>query len=122
MRRLHDSLVGGLRRVMAFDGFRADPFLGDKFYRWTEEVVEQAPFGAVKIVEEIDRSYIVQSFVSYPLPYMAPVLLFDMGVVVFVVGPAPCEYHPSFRKVSQEVMIQKLRAVVAVESEEGKGQ
>ena len=40
MRRIHDSPVRCFRRVVVFDGFRAEPFFGDELYRRAEEVVE----------------------------------------------------------------------------------
>jgi len=43
MKRIDDSLVRYFRRIVAFDGFRADPFFCDKFYRGAEEVVEESP-------------------------------------------------------------------------------
>ena len=52
MRRFHDSLVRGFRRVVAFDGFRADSFFRDKFYGRAEEVVEESPFLGIEVVEE----------------------------------------------------------------------
>ena len=50
MRRLHDSLVRGFWRIMAFDGFGADSFFGDEFYGWAEEVVEESPFLGIEVV------------------------------------------------------------------------
>jgi hypothetical protein len=32
MRRFEDPLVGSFRRVMVFEGFRANPFFGEKFH------------------------------------------------------------------------------------------
>ena len=52
MRRLHDSLVRGFWRIMAFDGFGADSFFGDEFYGWAEEVVEESPFLGIEVVKE----------------------------------------------------------------------
>jgi len=51
MRRIDDSLVRGFGRVMAFDGFGADPFFCDKLYGRTEEVVEESPFLGIEGVE-----------------------------------------------------------------------
>ena len=52
MRRFHDSLAGCFGRVMAFNGFRADFFFGDKFYGGAEEVVEEPPFFGIEVIEE----------------------------------------------------------------------
>jgi hypothetical protein len=51
MRRIHDSLVRGFRRVVAFDGFGADSFFGDEFYGEAEEVVEKSLFLGIEVVE-----------------------------------------------------------------------
>ena len=55
---------------------------------------------------------------------MSPVFLFDMSVIVFVVGTASGEVDGLFSldKVSQEVVVEKLGAVVRIEAEQGKGQ
>ena len=47
----HDSLIRGFGRVMAFDGFGADAFFFDEFYGGAEEVVEEAPFFCIEVVE-----------------------------------------------------------------------
>lgn len=52
MRRSDDSLVRSFRRVVGFDGFRADPFFGDELYRRAEEVVEKSPFFGVEVIEQ----------------------------------------------------------------------
>jgi hypothetical protein len=51
MGRFHDSLVRGFRMIVMFDGFGADPFLGDELYGWAEEVVEESPFLGVEVEE-----------------------------------------------------------------------
>src|SRR5512140_2390769 len=53
---------------------------------------------------------------------MGPVFLFDMGIVVFVVGSASSELCGlcSFSKVSVEVIIKELTAIVAIETEDWK--
>ncbi len=57
MWRFQDSLIRGFGRVMAFDGFGADSLFGDEFYRGAEEVVEEAPFVAIEVVEEGDELF-----------------------------------------------------------------
>ena len=52
MGRFHDSLVRGFGRIVAFDGFRSDPFFGEEFYGRAEEVMEESPFMGVEVVEE----------------------------------------------------------------------
>ncbi len=57
--RFHDSPVRGFWEVMSFDGFGADPFFGDKFYRGAEEVVEEAPFFCIEVIKRRNEMGIV---------------------------------------------------------------
>lgn len=52
---------------------------------------------------------------------MGPVFLFDVGVVIFMIGPASGELDGrfSFGKVPLEVIIEELASIVAIEAEEG---
>jgi len=59
MRRLADSLVGSFGRVMVFEGFRADPFFGEKFHGRAEEVVQEPPLVAIEVIEERDNVGII---------------------------------------------------------------
>ena len=52
MGRFYDPLVRGFGRVVAFDGFGADPLFGNEFYRGAEEVVEESPFFGIEVVEQ----------------------------------------------------------------------
>jgi len=55
---------------------------------------------------------------------MGPVFLFYVGVVVFVIGSASGEVDGVFSvgEMSQEVMVEELGAVIAIEAEQGEGQ
>ena len=55
---------------------------------------------------------------------MGPVFLFDMGVILFVVGAAAGELDGFFSlgEVAVEVVVEEFGAVIAVEAEEGEGQ
>jgi len=55
---------------------------------------------------------------------MGPVFLFYMGVIVFVVGSASGELDGlfSFGKVSLEVIVEELSTIVAIETEDWKGE
>jgi hypothetical protein len=59
MRRFEDPLVGSFRRVMVFEGFRADPFFGEKFHGGAEEVMKEPPFVAIEVIEERDNLWII---------------------------------------------------------------
>ncbi|HOU69443.1 MAG TPA: hypothetical protein PKW49_12860, partial [Paludibacteraceae bacterium] len=79
-----------------------------------KEVMEEAPFVAVEIVHEGDHLVIVQSLIPQPLADMRPVFLFDVGVVVFVIGPAACKVYGLFSlgEMTKKVIIEKLTAIV----------
>jgi len=55
---------------------------------------------------------------------VGPVFLFDVGVVLFVVGAAASELDGFFSlgEVAVEVVVEEFGAVIAVEAEEGEGQ
>jgi hypothetical protein len=59
MRRFEDSLVGGFGRVMVFEGFRANPFFGEKFHGRAEEVMQEPPLVAIEVIEERDNVGII---------------------------------------------------------------
>ena len=59
MGRFEDSLVRGFGRVMAFNGFGTDPFLGEELHGRAEEVVEESPLSGIEGVEERDDSGIL---------------------------------------------------------------
>src|SRR5690606_21155039 len=52
---------------------------------------------------------------------MSPVLLFDVGVIVFFVGSAAGELDDTLLTVRVEVVVDELRAVVRIDGLEGKG-
>ena len=54
---------------------------------------------------------------------MGPVFLFYMGVIVFVIGPVSGEVDGVFSvgEVSQEVIVEEFRAVIAIKAEQGEG-
>jgi hypothetical protein len=59
MRRLEGSLVRGFGRVVAFDGFRTDPFLREELHRRAEEVMEESPLTGIEVIEERDDSGVI---------------------------------------------------------------
>ena len=59
MRRFDDSLVGSFRRVMVFEGFRADPFFGEKFHGRAEEVMKESPLMSIEVIEERDNVRVI---------------------------------------------------------------
>ncbi len=94
--------------------------LDSEFDRRAEEVVIQAPLIGVEFVEQGNHTGVVESIVTDPLPDMGPVFLFDMGVVVLVICAASSKTDGAFSvlEVSQEVVVEELRAVIAVEAQQ----
>ena len=86
MGRLEGSLVRGFRRVMAFNGFGTDPFFRDELHGRAEEVMKESPLFSIEVIEERDDSGVIEALISEPLTDVGPVLLFDMGVIIFVIG------------------------------------
>lgn len=63
-----------------------------EFHRRQEEIVQQAQIGIHRVHRREGGRRIVAD-VAHQLADMRPVLLLDVRVVVFLVGPAPRELH-----------------------------
>jgi hypothetical protein len=96
MGRLEGSLARGFRRVMAFNGFGTDSFLGDELHGGAEEIMKESPLFAIEVIEERDDFGIIEALISEPLADVCPVLLFDMGVIIFVVSTATGKIDRTF--------------------------
>ena len=61
--------------------------------------------------------------VTEPLADMGPVFLFDMSVVVFVVGSRARKLDRVFPlcEMFEEVIIKELATIVAIKAEQGEG-
>jgi len=57
--RFEDSLVRGFRRVMSFNGFGTDPFLGNELHRGAEEIMEESPFFGIQVIEGRDDTGLI---------------------------------------------------------------
>ena len=55
---------------------------------------------------------------------MSPVFLFDMGVIIFVIGTATGKVDRaiSLGEVFEEVIIEEFAAIVAIKAQQGEGQ
>ena len=90
-----------------------------------QEVVEQLPQGVV--AEGVDPGGhlgVVIALIAEVLPHMRPVALLDAGVVVLAMRADPCEEHRlgPLPQIGHPVMVDKLAAVVAVQSQQRKRQ
>ena len=71
-------------------------------------------------VERLERGRRVITHVVHKLAHMGPVLLFNVRVVVFLVGPPPRELNLLPLAVAIEVMVDELRPVVRIDAPEPK--
>ena len=78
----------------------------------------------IEVIEQWDHTGVIESFIAEPLSDMGPVFLFHMGVIILVIGSASGEADGAFSlgKVTKEMVVEKLRSVIAVKSEKTKGQ
>ena len=72
--------------------------------------MEEPLFGSVELIEQRNDLGVIEPVIAEPLPDMGPVFLFDMGVVILVVGPAPGKLYGLFSpgKVPHKMIIEKL--------------
>ena len=84
--RGHESLIWGVGGFVFFLIFTVDSYFFNKFKGWTEVVLVQAPFVSIEVVDKFDQPGIIQTIIAEKLPDERPVFLFDMGVVVFLIG------------------------------------
>jgi hypothetical protein len=121
IRRIQDSLIRSFWGIVTFQGFGPYPLFCDQFYRWAEEVVKQPPFRAIELIEERHSFGTIKPFISQPLPYMGPVFLLDVGVVILVVAPASGENNAPLCKMPHKMIVQELGAIVAVKPKQREG-
>ena len=67
---------------------------------------------------------VIEAVITEPLADVGPVFLFDVSVVLFMVGAAAGELDGLFPlgEVAIEVVVEEFGAVVAVEAEEREGE
>ena len=63
-----------------------DALLFLEFERRAEEILEDTPLVAIKIVHKIDQLRFIEAVIAEELAYMCPVFLLDVSAIVFVVG------------------------------------
>ena len=79
--------------------------------------MEEPPFRGVEVIEQRDDSRIIEALVAEPLSEVGPAVLFNVRVVIRAVSSASGKLDRTFplRKMSEQVMVQELRAVVYLE-------
>ena len=83
--------------------------------------MEESPFLGIEVIEEGDGLGVIEAVIADPLADMSPVFLFDVSVILFVVGAAAGEVDGRFSlgEVLIEVVVEEFGSVIAVEAEEG---
>src|SRR5438552_93708 len=84
-----DALEGCARGIVAAALARPDAFLAEELDRGQEQILEETELVTVEVVERRDRARRVVAVVAHELADMGPVLLLNVSVVVFLVGPPP---------------------------------
>ena len=79
-------MIGGFGGFVFFVISAVDPFFFEKLEGWAEVIKVAAPGVAVEGVDGFDQAGMFEAIVSEEVSDTAPVFLFDVGVVVFVVG------------------------------------
>ena len=77
--------------VMYFNGPGTDSGFADKFNRRDEEVKVSVPFCGVQVVEFFGEGGMLESLIAEVLPDVSPVFIFNVCIVVFVIGSCPGE-------------------------------
>ena len=78
--------------------------------------MEQSPFRRIEFIKKWDDLRDIEPLISQPLSDMGPVFLFYMCIIILMICPATGKLYPlwSFGKMSQEMIIEELSAVITV--------
>src|SRR5438552_285540 len=115
-----DALEGCARGIVAAALARPDAFLAEELDRGQEQILEETELVTVEVVERRDRARRVVAVVAHELADMGPVLLLNVSVVVFLVGPPPRELDRLRLAVAIQVVVDELRAIVGVDALQAK--
>ncbi len=109
---------------MDFVDLRTAALLLQQLHGGEEEVVQLPPFAGVEVVEEFHQPGIVEALRAEPLAHVCPVLLFDMGVVILVIGPRARDLHGALAvlEVVDQMPVQELAAIITIEAPQQEGQ
>ena len=86
--------------------------------------MKESPLLAIEIIEQGDHTGLIESFIAEPLTDMGPVFLFDMGVIVLVIGSASGELDRTFSlgEMTKQMVVEELRSVIAIKAQQREGQ
>src|SRR2546426_5758769 len=116
------ALQGGAWGVVASAQPRADALFADELDGGQEEVLEEAELMAVERVDGGEGGERVIPEIAEQFADVGPVLLLDVGVVVFLVGPPAGELDGVGLAVIVEVAVDELGAVIGVDAPQAEGQ
>lgn len=87
-------------------------------------VLVEGPLAGIEVVDERKDGGVVDTVIAEQVPWVGPVFLFYMRVVVFFVRPRSGEKHGavSVGEIADEMVVEELGAVVTVEGQQWKGQ
>ena len=108
-----DPIERRLRRAVAAAESRADAFLRLQLHRRQEEILQQPEVGIDGVHRDARRLRVVAE-VAHVLAHVRPVLLLDVRVVVFLVGPPARELNLAGFAVRVQMGVDEFGAVVGV--------
>ena len=82
----HDPLIGRHWCVVTPDISATHTAFGLELQARAEMILQRTPQGPVEVVHQGDQVLPVDSIIAKQLAGVGPVLLFDVGIVVFAVG------------------------------------
>jgi hypothetical protein len=121
VRGSHEPPVGALGLIVDLADPGAHSLLVNEFDR-RQEIIQEGTPGAVDSGEGLVLGGGVEAVVADILPDAGEIFLFDEAVVVFLVGSATGKGDVMGIASGQEGTVDKFRAVVAVDAEEGEGE
>jgi hypothetical protein len=117
-----EPIEGRLRAIVFALEARPDPDFAQQLHGGLEEMHHEAQLIAGELVEEGQGLRGVKARPAEELAHVRPVFLFDVGIIVFLVGPAASELDLARLTVADEMVNDKLAAIVGVEPAQGEGE
>ena len=116
-----NSLIGCSSGIILPNDLVANVLFADEFENGLKEVDIQAQVLVDALQDSILR-ITVQSIIANGMAYHGPILLFDMGLIVFLVGTRTCEGDLLIQAIVIEQVIDEFGAIIGVNSKQIEGQ
>ena len=119
---VEEALVGGLRGRVVAAGFGAVAGFAEQLQGGAEEIVQPTP-GAIELIDGWEQLGAFQALIAQELADMGSVFLFDMSLVVLLVGAAAGHGNGPgpIQQIAPQVEGQELRTVVHLKAQNGEG-